>query len=71
MRVFAPTGDSQRGLGTNHASIEPGLLVFHQLNDRVVLAGELRHSFYLGYGRALSGHVWYEDLARFEYRMTF
>ena len=30
-----------------------------------------RHSFYLGYGRALSGHIWYEDIARFEYRMTF
>lgn len=42
MRVFAPTGDSKRGLGSNHASIEPGLLAFHRLNDRVVLEGELR-----------------------------
>jgi hypothetical protein len=28
-------------------------------------------SLYVGYGRALTGDVWYEDIARFEYRWTF
>lgn len=30
-----------------------------------------RHSLYAGYGRALTGNVWYHDMYRFEYRFTF
>lgn len=29
------------------------------------------HSFYAGYGRALSGDTWYEDIGRLEYRLAF
>lgn len=36
-----------------------------------VRAGGPRHDVYLGYGRALTGEVWYEDIARFEYRFKF
>jgi hypothetical protein len=41
-RVYAPTGDSTRGLGTNHVSLEPGLLCFNRLSDRLRLESELR-----------------------------
>ncbi|MCI0699505.1 MAG: hypothetical protein L0241_00270, partial [Planctomycetia bacterium] len=30
-----------------------------------------RSDLYVGYGRALTGAVWYEDLLRVEYRMFF
>ena len=30
-----------------------------------------RSSLYAGYGRALTGDVWYEDVFRFEYRVAF
>ena len=26
---------------------------------------------YVGYGRALTGEVWYKDLLRLEYRLTY
>lgn len=157
LRVFAPSGDAERGLGTDHASVEPGLLVYHRWSERLTLEGELRewipidgtdgfagevlrygagasylvhqscrcairpvvelvgwtvldgrkssedrivldaggdtivnvkagvrfgfgysdylggdrHSLYIGYGRAVTGHVWYEDIARIEYRLAF
>ncbi len=40
VKTFLPTGDSRRGLGTDHASIEPGLLYHHQLTDRAALASQ-------------------------------
>jgi hypothetical protein len=148
-RAYAPTGDADRGLGTNHTSLEPALLVYKRLTDQMTLEGELRdwipiggtdfagnviryglgvsydiyercdllvspvaelvgwtvldgkelprpgppedaagdtivniklgvrfffgsHSnLYAGYGRALTGNVWYEDIARVEYRLNF
>ena len=150
LRAFAPTGDSQRGLGTDHASIEPGLLYWQRLSDRLTVEAELRdwipsgvsnfsgnilrygvgfsyaayqsctltvspvvefvgwsvlsgkefssiqnqtfdasgdtifnaklgvrvrfrdhNDFYVGYGRALTGEVWYKDILRAEYRWTY
>jgi hypothetical protein len=41
VRVFAPTGDGHRGLGTEHPSIEPGLL-FQRNSDRLTFFGEFR-----------------------------
>ncbi|MBI3466013.1 MAG: hypothetical protein HY000_23615 [Planctomycetes bacterium] len=41
-RTYIPTGDSDRGLGTNHVSVEPGLLLW-QRYGRVRLEGELAH----------------------------
>jgi Putative MetA-pathway of phenol degradation len=35
VRMSVPTGDAQKGLGTNHASIEPTLLMHSALNDRI------------------------------------
>ncbi len=156
-RTYIPTGDGRRGLGTEHVSLEPGLLLFHKLSDRLIFEGEFRdwipigatdgfgsnilrygaglsyqahqsccysvspvaefvgwtvldgkksnaagqlseadgdtignlkigtritfngnsfsacgaESLYAGYGRALTGDVWYEDTFRLEYRMSF
>lgn len=40
-RAYAPTGGSGLGLGTGHVSLEPGLLTYQRLTDRVVVQGEL------------------------------
>ena len=40
-RTYVPSGDSGLGLGTGHVSVEPGLLAFQRLTDRVVIQGEL------------------------------
>jgi hypothetical protein len=152
-RTYIPTGDASRGLGTNHVSLEPALLLFQRLTDRLTFEGELRDwipiggtdfegnvvrygvslsylalrreklrvapvlefvgwtvlggkeeavatplnwtvedaagdtiinakvgvrlkygersDLYVGYGRALTGDVWYKDILRVEYRLAF
>jgi len=149
-KTFAPSGDSDRGLGTNNVELEPGLLAYQRIGDRLAVSGELRdwipidgtdfagnvlrygvgasydlfhlgdvlvtpvgelvgwtvlggkeldgrtgaildadgdtiinaklglrfymgdfNSLYLGYGRALTGEVWYKDMLRVEYRLAF
>ena len=40
-RTYVPTGDSYQGLGTGHASLEPALLVFQRLTDRLYFSGEV------------------------------
>jgi hypothetical protein len=39
-RTYIPTGDTLKGLGTGHVSLEPGLLVYQRLTDRLVFQGE-------------------------------
>jgi hypothetical protein len=149
-RTFAPTGDGSRGLGTDHVTLEPALLLYQRLSDRLLFEGEFhdyipvggndfsgnvlraggafsydvyrthdcriapvaelvswvvlsgkesvgltdlvkdaagdtvvnakfglrmgvgeRNDFYIGYGRALTGTVWYKDILRLEYRLLF
>jgi hypothetical protein len=41
-RTYAPTGDANLALGTNHFSLEPGLLVHQQLTSCLALDSELR-----------------------------
>jgi hypothetical protein len=41
-RTYAPTGDSRRGLGTDHVTVEPALLYYDRLTERLGLEGELR-----------------------------
>jgi hypothetical protein len=41
-RVFAPTGDARRGLGTDHVSLEPAMLLSNQVNNRLTVFGEVR-----------------------------
>jgi hypothetical protein len=148
VRGFAPTGDARQGLGTNHYTIEPALLYYRNLSDRLTFYAELadwipldgtefagnvltygaglgytvynsgnfrvmplvemigwsvldgkeldpqqgavnasgdtiingklgvraggpRQDFYFGYGRALTGEQWYQDIWRLEYRFKF
>jgi len=35
LRGFLPTGKAENGLGTNHATLEPALLMYHRASDRV------------------------------------
>jgi hypothetical protein len=41
-RTYVPTGDAGRGLGTDHVSLEPAVLVYKPLTDRTGLEGEFR-----------------------------
>ncbi len=42
LKTYIPTGDSGRGLGTHHVSIEPGFLAQTQVNSRLDVFAELR-----------------------------
>lgn len=54
-RTYIPTGDSDRGLGTNHASVEPGLLLFRR-SGRLRWESELKHWISTG-GSDFAGNV--------------
>jgi hypothetical protein len=41
-RTYIPTGDASRGLGADHASLEPALLLYKPLTDRLSLEAEFR-----------------------------
>jgi hypothetical protein len=41
-RTYAPTGEASHGLGTDHVSLEPGLLLYARLCERLRLESELR-----------------------------
>jgi hypothetical protein len=155
VKMFLNSGDSRQGLGTGHASIEPGLLYHRNLSERAAIATQFSlwlpfggsngvptsvdekfagsvlsygigpsyqifsseriqfapvvelvgwhvlggfqttatsdasgtdivnlkfgaratwtngGSIYAGYGRALTDATWYEDIFRFEYRLSF
>jgi hypothetical protein len=55
-RTYVPTGDSYTGLGTGHASLEPALLVFQRLSDRLFFSGEVRDWIPVG-GSDFAGNV--------------
>ena len=40
MRAYLPSGDGSRGLGTDHASLEPALLLFRPITERLTLEAE-------------------------------
>ncbi len=76
VRAYAPTGETDRGLGTGHVTLEPALLGFTRLNEDLGLAAEARYwqpidgtSFAGGvirYGLGLRYDVWRED----QFRLT-
>jgi hypothetical protein len=41
-RTYIPTGNAHRGLGNDHVSLEPALLLNLQLTERLLLEGEFR-----------------------------
>jgi len=55
-RVFTPTGDADRGLGTDHVSLEPALLAYQKLTDRLRVEAELRDWIPIG-GSDFAGNV--------------
>lgn len=55
-KLFVPTGNPENGLGTNHFSLEPGVLFYHKLDQRLTLQGELRDWIPLG-GTSFAGNV--------------
>lgn len=40
LKTYLPTGTGGSGLGTNHASLEPGFLAFRRLSERVYFLGQ-------------------------------
>jgi hypothetical protein len=42
LRTYAPTGDGMRGLGTDHWSVEPAVLWYQRLSERLTFEGEFR-----------------------------
>jgi hypothetical protein len=55
-RTYAPTGDAHEGLGTNHVSLEPALLLFHRFGECWTFEGELRDWIPIG-GTDFEGNV--------------
>lgn len=47
-RTYIPTGNGDLGLGTSHVSLEPALLAYYRLTDRLSTEGELRLTIPLG-----------------------
>ena len=41
-RTYVPSGDAGRGLGTGHVSLEPGVLLYRQMTDRLMVQGQFR-----------------------------
>jgi hypothetical protein len=41
-RTYIPTGDAGKGLGTGHVSLEPGVLYYRRLVDRLVFQAQFR-----------------------------
>src|SRR5262249_41631903 len=69
LRVYTPTGQADKGLGTHHVSLEPAMLYFHKFSDRLVSESELRLWIPIGgtedvtsnvfrYGTGLSYALW-------------
>jgi hypothetical protein len=56
VRTYAPTGDAHRGLGTDHVSLEPALLILERMSDRLRLEGELRYWVPIG-GTDFAGDI--------------
>lgn len=42
LKTYIPTGEAGRGLGTDHVSIEPGLLFMSEVSSNLTIFGEVR-----------------------------
>jgi hypothetical protein len=54
--AFAPSGSAQSGLGTGHYSLEPGLLLYQTLTERLILEGQFEVWVPIG-GGAAEGNI--------------
>lgn len=57
MDIYTPTGDSMKGLGTGHVSLEPGFLFQYKWSPETYLHGELRYWFPIGGDPIFGGQV--------------
>lgn len=56
LRAYLPTGDGDRGLGTEHVSLEPALLLYARLTDRLAVESEFRYWVPIG-GTDFAGDI--------------
>jgi len=67
-KAYLPTGDSEEGLGTDHYSVEPGLLYFGRLGGSWTAAAELRYLMPIdgtsGQGTGFEGEDYSGDVLR-------
>jgi hypothetical protein len=57
LRTYAPTGDSTRGLGRNNWNVEPALLVYQRLSERLIFEGEVRDFIPISSADDFAGNV--------------
>lgn len=55
-RTYIPTGDAERGLGTDHVSLEPSLLFLKKFGERLSVQGQLEDWIPVG-GTDFAGNV--------------
>lgn len=55
--TYLNTGPADRGLGTGHVSLEPGLLGMHQWSDRTYLHGAINYRLPIAGARGFAGDV--------------
>jgi hypothetical protein len=81
LRAIAPTGDVNTGLSTTHATVEPALLYYRRLCERLTLEGEfrfwapiggtefagdvLRYGLGVSYGLCRTEHLTFRPVAEF------
>jgi hypothetical protein len=65
LRTYFPTGDSHRGLGTDHFTLEPAFLANYRYTDWLTVESELR------YWAPLDGTDFAGDIVRYGVGLTF
>jgi hypothetical protein len=65
LRTYAPTGDADRRLGTDHASLEPGLLYLRRVDDRLNIEGELKVWVPLDPSKTVTGEDFAGEILRY------
>lgn len=55
-RTYIPSGDADRGLGNDHVSLEPSLLLYQRLGERLHMEAELRDWIPIG-GSDFAGNI--------------
>lgn len=57
LRLYVPTGDGDRGLGTDHYSLEPGLLFYRALSPRWSGYAEIKDWIAIDGSQGIAGNV--------------
>jgi hypothetical protein len=57
VRSYFPSGDASKGLGTNHYSVEPGVLYYQSFSDRLTLEAQVRDWHPIGGSAGVSSAI--------------